>query len=273
VSPGRAALVLAPAAVLLAIASLRPGNDANAGVATPTTIGIDAIVEGNSADALGPIDDCAEISVGDSHEIDVYVTDVTDLLAWEADLVFNPDILEVTAVDTTIFLATSPGSDAQDVSQTGSADEGRLQLAGFDAADPLAPDSGSGQLARLTFKAKAAGVSALELPLPDLDGDGNPDKGPLLQDADANPIGDTNGDTFFDGQVSAAKLAVDASCQDAPTSGDGEGDETPPQDSADDDSGIDALTVIAIVAGLAGALAVGGLAVVLATRARSRGGD
>jgi hypothetical protein len=214
-----------------------------------TSIGIDADSSGNTDTALGTIDECVVIGEGESHEVDIFIQDVTDLLAWEAVLTFEPGVIEIVDEDVQLFMAANEGSAVQDVSGELPDSDGRYWVQAFDAADPLAPDSGSGVLARVTVKGVGPGVSDLGLPVADLDGDGNPDEGPLLRDVDVNSIGDVNGDTLFDGPVTDARIAVDASCGD-------EGD------------GIGAVTIVVVIVGVIAAVAVGGLAAAWAIRRR-----
>jgi hypothetical protein len=242
-----------------------------AGVAVPhlqaqqveTSIGIDADSSGNTETALGTIDECVEISEGGSHSVDIFLQDVTDLLAWEAVLTFEPEVLQVVDKDVQLFMAANGGSDVQDVSGELPDGDGRYWVQAFDAADPPAPDSGSGVLVRVTVKGVGPGVSELRLPLSDLDGDGNPDEGPLLRDVDVNSIGDMNGDTLFDGPIAEARIAVDASCEDelgpaAQTKGEG----------GDHGDGISAVTIVVVVVGVIASVSVGALAATRAVRRR-----
>jgi hypothetical protein len=217
-----------------------------------TSIGVDADPAGNAATALGTIDDCVEISEGESHAVDIFIQDVTDLLAWGAVLTFEPTVVEIVGDDAALFMAASEGSDVQNIS--GELSAGRYQLGAFDAADPPAPNSGSGVLARVTVKGVGRGVTALRVPLSDLDGDGNPDEGPLLRDVDANIIGDTNSDTLFDGPNAEARIAVDASCDDPL------GAVAEINNEEEEEDGLDILTVVVVLVGLVASIAVGGLA-------------
>jgi hypothetical protein len=235
-----------------------------------TRIGIDADTSGNTDTALGAIDECVEISEGESHEIDIFVEDVTDLLAWEAIISFEPAVLQIVDEDVQLFMAANEGSDVQDFSGELPDSDGRYWLQTFDAADPLALDSGSGVLARVTVQGVGPGVSELRLPLLDVDGDGQPDvgQGPLLQGVGENgidvvTIGDVNGDSLFDGPIGEARIAVDASCSDplgpaAQTASEG----------GDEGDSIGAITVIVIVVGGIASVSVGGLAAAWAVRRR-----
>jgi len=229
-----------------------------------TSIGVDADTTGNTATTVGPIDECVEIAAGEDHSVDVFVRDVDNLLAWEAVVSFEPEVLEIVDDDVKLFMASSQGSDVQDVSGEVPDGDGRYLIGAFDAADPLSPDSGSGVLVRLTVRGTGPGVSQVRLPLTDLTHDGNPDEGPLLRDVDVKSIGDDNGDTLFDGPIADARIAVDASCADEPgPAGQSE------DDSADEgDGGLGTLTIVILVVGFAGSVAVGGLASAIAWRRR-----
>jgi hypothetical protein len=111
-----------------------------------------------------------------------------------------------------MFQAANQGSSVYDVSEDVPDRDGLYRLGSADTADPPSPDSGSGVLARLTLSALAPGESPLALSSRDLDGDGQPDVGPFLRDVTAEIIGDESGDTFFDGPIQDAMVAVDQPC-------------------------------------------------------------
>jgi hypothetical protein len=246
----------------LALAAALAGG-ASAGTAA-TRVGVDVITDGNTATTLGPVDECVEIKSDETQQVDVFVENVTDLIAWEALLNYDPDLLVLEEHDTALFQAANQGSDVQDVSQE--LPDGRYTISAFDSSDPPAPDTGSGVLARLTFAGVGAGVSEVSLPLTDIDGDGMNYRGPLLKDQETNAIGDSDGDSFLDEPAAGARIAVDASCSDP--LGPKDGSESADEGSDDDD--IDILTVVVIVAGLAGAVGVGGLATLIAVRRMRR---
>lgn len=234
-----------------------------------TSVGIDADTTGNTETVLAAIDDCVEIEEGERQTVDIFIQDVTDLLAWEAVLTFEPAVLQIVDEDTQFFMAANEGSDVQDFSGELPDSDGRYALQAFDAADPPALDSGSGILARVTVEGVGPGVSELHMLLSDLDGDGNPDEGPLLQGVTENgidvaAIGDTNGDTLFDGPIAEARIAVDASCTDEPGPAIQSASE-----GGDEGGGIGALTAIVVVVGLVASPTAGGLAAAWAVRRRA----
>lgn len=222
-SEGRTCHHLLLTALLLAsalTAAASTGWPRHPGVASaqePPTIGIDANPVGNKATSLGKIDPCVARSTGETFQVDIFVRNVEQLLAWEIYVEYDPNLLEVVARQVDLFQAANAGSNVFDVSDRVPDADGLYRLAAADISDPPTPDSGSGVLAKLTLRAKAPGISPLTLAYRDLNGDGKPDQGPLLRDIDAKPIGDDDGDALFDGQISNAQVAIDTPCSEAPS--------------------------------------------------------
>lgn len=179
-------------------------------------LGVDADPAGNAAASLGTIQSCVSVSSGQIFQVDVFIADVVDLLAWEAYFVYDPAIIGVVEQDVQMFQAANAGSQVFDTSEVLPDEDGRYRISAVDIAEPAAPDSGSGVLARLTLRAVSAGVSPASLPLVDISGDGRPDLGPTLTDMAGNTIADVDGDGFFDGPISDAWIAVDTPCPTAP---------------------------------------------------------
>jgi hypothetical protein len=111
-----------------------------------------------------------------------------------------------------MFQAANEGSNIFDLSEVLPDLDGRYGLSAADLADPPAPDSGSAVLARLTLKAVGPGISPASVPPIDFNNDGTIDLGPFLNDIHGNPIDDLDNDGLFDGQNSAAQIAVDTAC-------------------------------------------------------------
>lgn len=176
-------------------------------------MGIDAKVEGNDPLSLSTVDSCVSVSRDDVFDIDIYIRDVEELLAWEVYIGYDPTVLEVVGRDVEMFLAGNPGSSVLDVSGHLPNRDGLYRAAAADTSDPPTPDSGSGVLVRLSLKALNRGTTDIELITRDVDGDGLADLGPLLRNVDADVLGDTNGDTIFDGPIDNAKVAVETDCE------------------------------------------------------------
>jgi hypothetical protein len=215
-----AALVITVAAALWSASSGQGTTQASPGV----TIGVDVNTAGNTATSLGSVDSCISVATGDTFDVDIFVKDVTDLLAWQFYFAYEPSVLNVIGRNVSMFLAGNPGSNVINLSGAVPNATGLYQPGAVDVAEPPTHDSGSGVLVRLTLKAVGPGLSPVTLPSVDTEGDGTIDYGPFMTDLETNPIGDTNGDTFFDGTVLNAQIAVDRGC--APDAdGDGVPDE------------------------------------------------
>ena len=179
---------------------------------TRSSIGVDADPAGNTATSLGPIDPCVSVSTGDTFDVDILIADVVDLLAWEVYFVYDGSIISIVDHDVHMFQAADGVSNVFDLSEVLPDLDARYGVAAADLADPPAPDSGSGVLARLTLKAVGPGVSPANVPPIDINDDGKIDLGPFLNDVRGDPIDDVDDDGFFDGQIFAAQIAVDTAC-------------------------------------------------------------
>ena len=179
---------------------------------TRSSIGVDADPAGNTATSLGPIDSCVSVSTGDTFDVDILVADAIDLLAWEVYFIYDGSIISIVDHDVHMFQAADGESNVFDLSEVLPDLDARYGVAAADLADPPAPDSGSGVLARLTLKAVGPGVSPANVPPIDINDDGKIDLGPFLNDVRGDPIDDVDDDGFFDGQIFAAQIAVDTAC-------------------------------------------------------------
>lgn len=202
------------ATVALSAAALMLGLlEAGGGTAQELVmLGADTNATGNTATSLGPHENCRSVAEGDTFPLDLFVSDVQDLVHWELYVKFDPSILEVTDADPRLFLATNPRSSltVQSIPLSG----GRYFLGAADTHG--APESGSGVLARLTMHAKSPGLSGVTIPSTDADGDGRLDLGPRLTAQGGYAVNDVTGDGIFDGPTFHALIAVGRSCDDAP---------------------------------------------------------
>ncbi len=212
--PGVAGSTLAAGLLIISLAGSWSGP-VRSHAQAPTSLSVDVVPAGNTATSAGSVQACASAQNGDSFIVDIVISNVQDLLAAELAVTYNPDVLEVTGRDVEQFQAASAGSQVLDLSDKVPDDDGRYEIQSVDTADPLAPDSGSGILASVTLRAKAEGVSGISIAPVDLDGNGTPDRGILLRNASGNPIGDTNGDTLFDGPANDAQVRVGEPCSGA----------------------------------------------------------
>jgi hypothetical protein len=178
----------------------------------PVTMGVDTDPTGNTATSLGPIDSCVSVSTGDTFEVDLFITDVADLVAWEAYFEYDMTVVNVVKRNVMMFEAAEPKSRVFDLSEALPDIEGHYRMTVADIAEPPAPESGSGTLGRLTLKAVGPGVSPANILVIDIDSDGKRDGGPFLTSAAGEPIGDVDGNGVFDGPISNAQIAVDTAC-------------------------------------------------------------
>jgi hypothetical protein len=125
--------------------------------------------------------------------VDLYITNVVELLAWDLRLQYDPAILNVAAINVNMF----QGSGIFDVSEDTPDSDGSFYAGAVDLA---AVDSGSGVLARITLTAVGLGLSDLTIIDPELKDDNN------------DFIGDIDGDGYFDGLVSNGRVAVGQAC-------------------------------------------------------------
>lgn len=180
--------------------------------AADPSFAIDAGTDGNTATSVGKIENCVEVKTGDRFQMDVVVRDITDLLAWEIPIDYEPEVVTMVDQDVKLFQQANEGSSVLDLSSKLPDDSGFHSLAALDSADPESPDSGSGVLARITFEAVGAGDSPVRFGNRDYDSDGKLDRGSLVRDVETNFIGDSNEDTFFDGTQADAEVVVDGDC-------------------------------------------------------------
>jgi len=176
------------------------------------SIGVDTDPAGNTATSLGSIDPCVSVSEGSTFQVDIFVTDVTDLLAWETNLTYDVKVIDILDRDVMMFQDADPGSQVFDASEGLPDLDGWYRVAAADIAEPPTPERGSGVLARLSLKAVAPGISSISLSPVDADDDGKMELGPTLRGADGDSIDDRDGDGFFDGPIFNAEIAVDAPC-------------------------------------------------------------
>jgi hypothetical protein len=151
---------------------------------------------------------CQSVDEGDEVTVSLAIDFVEDMRAWEATITYDRGILEVTAHDTRHLLAKVEGARIIDASEPLPDINGRHLL----AVGSSELTTGSGVLGTITFRAVGEGSTTIDIPQRDINGDGKVDEGATLT-GDANaPIGDVNGDRFFDGSVQRAVVAVGEDC-------------------------------------------------------------
>jgi hypothetical protein len=206
--------------------------DASEGV---LTIGIDVDPAGNTATSLGTIDTCKSVSAGNTFQIDIYVTDVIDLLSWESYLSYSQDVLRVDG--SSLLLQEAHSSNVSDTSEDTPDNDGLYRVGGVDmnANTPGSGANGDGVLARITLFAVGDGLSDLSIDPIDVNEDGlldsSIDIGPWLKNVSGEQMNDADSNGFFDGPIESAVVAVGGPDSD----GDGIADIC---DSDDDNDGV-----------------------------------
>lgn len=196
------------------------------------SIGVDADTAGNTATSLGPFDTCIGVTAGNTFEIDIYGTEVTDLLSWEAYLSFNQTILRVD--DHSLMLQDAHSNSVADTSEGTPDTSGLYRVGGFDmnATTPGSGASGDGVLARITLFAIQNGSSNVSIEPIDLNDDESLDSandiGPWLKNTSGDLLNDADENGFFDGPIGSAVVIVGGT--------DSDGDTVPDVCDSDDDN-------------------------------------
>jgi hypothetical protein len=250
----RRVVLVTIAIVVLATVGAASGTLAQGSVA----LAIDPDPTDNENTALGAVNGCRSVAVDEVFDVDIVVENVESLLAFEVYIDFDGALLEIQDRDVKRFLAGNEGSNVIDASNR-LPSPSPYRVSGVDISDPPTPDSGSGILARLTFRALAEGEASVGFATVDFNDDGTPDLGPLLRDIDGEPIGDDDDeDVYFDGAAREAIVNIGGEC---------------PLDlvvPSDESSGIN-WGLMGLVAGVALVVAVSGGGILLIARRRSGG--
>ena len=194
--------LLAPAAI--AAAGIAAGLAGMGGTTPPAPV--EALAAGLS------VDGCVQVKTGDTFEVNILVADVTDILAWDVLYAYNSKVVEVTDRDVRQIIEALPNSNVFDLSDPVPNSVGSYRMGAADTGGTDAAESGSGTLATLTLRAKSAGLSWSAVYRADVNGDGSIDIGPTLTALGGRHIGDTNGDSVFDGTIANGQIAVDEKC-------------------------------------------------------------
>ena len=150
---------------------------------------------------------------GQLFQFDAYITVVGEhgsktLSLFQFPLGFDETVMYVYDVDVYWFL-NQGGATLLDTSDPAFPDtDGRYLSGAYDTT--ATAHTGTGVLARFTGQAVGAGVTAIDVPTLDLTGDTINDHGPKLLALDLTPIGDGNGDGYFDqSPIGTGTVAVD----------------------------------------------------------------
>lgn len=225
------------------------------------TLAIDVDPTGNTATLLATREVCIEVDEDATFDIDITIDNVEDLSAWEAYMDFDDAVVQVVDRDVQLLLTSLPGANAFDISDQVPYDQARpYRIGAANIADPPEGVSGSGVLARITLEAIGPGVSDLTLGIHQTTIE--KPVGPTLTDVNTNQISDTNDDSFFDGPILDAKVAVDESCA-------GSGAQGPTAVLSSDGGGLAWWIFLAAAVGLVAGAGIGGVALITLRRSGS----
>ncbi len=134
------------------------------------TLAVDTNVDGNTKSSLGDLQTCSEASVDSNLAIDITVRDIpsspdvtrSGMRAFQFVLLYDPEILRVTSVETKLLIDNNPGSYLVDLTPEISQTPGRYTVAAFDFGSG-SNEAGSGPIARVSFQVIGRGTSRLVL--------------------------------------------------------------------------------------------------------------
>lgn len=177
------------------------------------TLGIDVEPSDNRATSLGVRNVCIAVHKGDVFDVDITIDGAADLAAWETYLALDTSVISILDRNVQYLLSSVGDGNTFDTSESvpeDAADDGRFRVGGAIISDPPVGASGSGVLARLTMEATGSGIADLSVkPIPT---EASQPVGPVLTDVNARQLGDSDGDSYFDGPTLDAAIAVDEDC-------------------------------------------------------------
>jgi len=108
------------------------------------TLGIDGDTSGNTAASLGSIEACASVPLGSSTDIDLFVTNVADLLGWNMNIGYDPGIISVSGINVRMFQSADGHSSIFNASEAVPDADGSFYASAVDLNAPPYDDTGSG---------------------------------------------------------------------------------------------------------------------------------
>jgi hypothetical protein len=140
---------------------------------------------------------------GQRFDVDVFVRDVPAIDGLQATLAYDPAILRPVEQDVNLFLASASGSNVEDFSKPAPGRTGDYIVAAFDFGQNAA-ESGSGTVIRVSFEALSQGRSPMTV------GDVK------MAGADGEPVQPADEAGRYLGQIVSGVVAVDLPCQAPP---------------------------------------------------------
>ena len=199
-------------AVAIALLSFAPYPAGGSALATHSTstiglLAIDADPAANTATSLGPLDGCVRVEEGSRIDLDYTVDSIPQdrpMIGFEVEIRYDPQLLDAVDADSDLLLAAVGAySPFAGLSDTLPDSDGSLRISVLDTASAAAPEAnverGAGVLARITFRARAAGISKISIAI-----ETEPLVYPLIQD--------TQNETIFADRLGSVSVAVGQDC-------------------------------------------------------------
>jgi len=199
-------------------------------------IAIDTDPSGNQALSLGTIQACRNISLGQVIDLDLVVTGLDDLAAFEVYIKYDKNVVKFTkpgdsnqtpGSDASRFMLQNaqpspPGNNVYNLSETlpDAQNDGLYRVSAADLAviegqgdpDPINHQHMDGVLVRLQLQGIGSGYSTLQIRPINM---GIGYVGPTLTDSYGHVIGDGNGDSFIDNATNATIVVGSGTCSDS----------------------------------------------------------
>jgi hypothetical protein len=221
------------AAAIAIVAAAAAGSGPSTSAQTDPTVSVDTdpyTSPANTASLVGSIEPCRSVPSGSgSLDVDITIQGVASLSGIEADIFYNPAVLNVTGMQDNFMLA---GGTLFNLSDLLPDSDGTFRM----LLGTTGEGSGDGVIVRLTLQPVADGASSLDLANVELrDFDGNPVLPAAVQDGGiavgtscGAPDPDTDGDGFSDGDEAFIGTLPMASCPATDAADDENPDAWPP---------------------------------------------
>ena len=160
-------LTLFVSLIVVSVAFIAAGARAQSGE-TIHIVAVDADITGNTATSLGPLNACTRVEPGKSVTLDLVVDAVPasrGVIAYQINIEYDPAVLQVTQANNEMLLAATGSYEPfEGLSEPLPDTDGNYLIIIADLASGVVGDnteSGPGVITRLTFKAKASGLSTV----------------------------------------------------------------------------------------------------------------
>ncbi len=225
---------------LLAVISLAvwfgpTASDNPAEANNSVAVGIDTDTTGNSALALGTLQACRVISMGQIIDVDLYVTGLSDIAAFEAYIKYDNTKISITKPGASnqgnnarfLLQQAQPSPPGNSFTNTSEAlpdvsSPGVYRVGGYDQVvipgvedpDPIGHTHKDGVLVRLEIQGQfgLGGFTTIQI-TPFTQGPGL--VGPFIKDSSGILVGDGNGDGFLDNVFNGGLVVGSGTCSDS----------------------------------------------------------